>query len=200
MSEIKTEGIILKTIPYQEKQTIVTLFTLDQGMVTLFVRQSKKSKHQSLINPLSHIDVVYQRIKTTELLSFKEGLMIENHYFLREKWSFLEAAGKMTSAILFTQLPGKSAPQLYQLLLACLKQIPRFASSSVLITLFYLKLLTYEGVLSFESEDMFPLPCTPLQWEMLKTMSETKVFSPYYLEKNLGSFCDQLEQLIKTVL
>ncbi|MGR3973025.1 MAG: DNA repair protein RecO [Candidatus Rhabdochlamydia sp.] len=200
MSEIKTEGIILKTIPYQEKKSIVTLLTKDHGIISLFVRQEKSFKGHSLINTFSHIDLVYQKIKTSECFALKEGTMIESHYFLRETWSRLEAAGKMSAAILFTQFPGKSSPLLYHLLLACFKQLPHFKSSLTLVTLFYLKLLTYEGVLSWEDGSLFPLPCSLKEWQLLKSISQTTLFSPYYQEMSLDVMCVKLEQWMKTEL
>ena len=44
MNEEKTEGIVLKAIPFKENDRILSLFTPDRGVMSLYVRGlSKKS-------------------------------------------------------------------------------------------------------------------------------------------------------------
>lgn len=197
MGEIKTEGIILRITPYKDHHRIIQIFTPDNGILSLFAKGISKPKLQSLLSPLSQIEVIYRK-KTTDLYFFKEGFTIENHHFLRTEWKFLEAAGKMGGALLQTQLPGKAAPELYKLLIASLKQLPHFDEPSTLVTLFYLKLLTYEGVISWDLASSFPLPCS--NWSELKNLAQTRSFKEHHSRRGLRDFSIELEKLMKVLL
>jgi DNA repair protein RecO (recombination protein O) len=199
MSEIKTEGIILKMVPYKDHHRILQILTPGSGMISMMAKGVSKPKLQSLLSPLTRLELVYRK-KGSDLCFFKEGFVIERHYFLREKWSLLESAGRMTNAILHTQFPEKAAPDLYRLLVACLKQLPYFREPSTLITLFYLKLLTHEGVISWDQHSLFPLSFSHSIWSELKNLAYAKSFRVYYGRQEFGEIMLQLEKLLKTLL
>jgi DNA repair protein RecO (recombination protein O) len=197
MGEIKSEGIILKTTPYKDHHRIIQIFTPNDGLLSLFAKGISRPKLQSLLSPLSQIEVIYRK-KTSDLYFFKEGFIIQSHHFLRTEWKILEAAGKMGSVLLQTQLPGKASPELYKLLIASLKQLPHFQDPSTLILLFYLKLLTYEGVISWDSPAFFPFPSP--HWAELKKLAHTRSFREHYNQKGLGNLVPQLEKLLRELL
>lgn len=199
MSEIKTEGIILKMIPYKDHHRVIQLLTPHQGILSLLAKGVSKPKMQALLSPLSQLEIVYRK-KGSDLFFFKEGHSIESHHFLRTKWALLEAAGKMGSSLLQTQFPGKASPQLYQLFIACLKQLPHFQNPSTLVALFYLKLLTHEGVISWDHPTLFPLSCSTSVWNDLKNLAQTRSFRAYYHLQEIGHLSPQLEQLLKNLL
>ena len=199
MSEIKTEGIILKMIPYKDHHRVVQMLTPDSGILSLLAKGVSKPKMQSLLSPLTHLEVVYRK-KGSDLCFFKEGSVIESHHFLRARWDLLESAGKMAGALLQTQFPEKAAPNLYRLLIACLKHLPHFQHPLTLVTLFYLKLLTHEGVIAWENPSFFPLSCPLPIWSELKNLAHTRSFKVYYHHKEMGDYSLQLEKLLKTLL
>jgi DNA repair protein RecO (recombination protein O) len=199
MSEIKTEGIILKITPYKDHQRIIQILTRDSGIVSLMAMGVSKPKIQSLLSPLTQLEVIYRK-KGSGFCVFKEGSVIEHHHFLRERWDLLESAGKMAGATLQSQLPEKAAPDLYRLLTLCLKHLPHFEASSTLITLFYLKLLTHEGVLAWDLHALFPLPLPHATWNELKTLAHAKSFRAHYGQKGLDALVPQLEKLLKVLL
>ena len=49
MSEIKTEGIILKMIPYKDHHRIVQIFTPDSGIISLLAKGVSRPKMQALL-------------------------------------------------------------------------------------------------------------------------------------------------------
>ncbi len=199
MSEIKTEGIILKMIPYKDHHRIMQILTPDSGILSLMAKGVSKPKMQSLLSPLTQLEVIYRK-KGSDLCFFKEGVVIQHHHFLRESWQMLESAGKMATAISRSQFPEKAAPDLYRLLIASLKQLPHFEEPATLITLFYLKLLSHEGVLSWDQHELFPIPCSHAIWSELKNLAHTKSFSAYHSYKGLGDINIQLEKLLKDLL
>jgi len=193
VAEIKTEGIVLKVIPYKDHHRIVHLFTPHEGVLSFLAKGVSKPQLQSLLSPLSHIEVVLRK-KTSDLYFFQEGTLLESHHFLRASWPLLEAAGRLGGALLKTQLPGKPAPDLYHLLIACLKQLPRFEEPATLATLFILKLLTYEGVVAWDHPSLFPIPCP--NWPTLKELAETRSFRTWYALKDLSETLPDLETLL----
>ena len=199
MSEIKTEGIILKMIPYKDHHRIVQILTPDSGILSLLAKGVSRPKMQALLSPLTQLEVVYRK-KGSDLCFFKEGFVIEHHHFLRQRWELLESAGKIAGALLQSQFPEKAAPGLYRLLIACLKHLPHFKEPATLITLFYLKLLTHEGVVAWDLPELFPLSYTRTVWEQLKNLAHTKSFSAHYQQKGFGETVSQLEKLLKTLL
>ncbi len=199
MSEIKTEGIILKTVPYKDHHKIIKILTPDSGIISLMAKGVTKPKLLSLLSPLTQLELVYRK-KGSDLCFFKEGFVIEHHHFLRQRWDLLEAAGKMAGAILTTQFPEKAAPDLYKLLTASLKQLPHFQESSTLTTLYYLKLLTHEGVIAWDLQTHFPLSCSPALWQELKQLAHAKSFRTYHDYKGLGVVSLELEKILKILL
>lgn len=199
MSEIKTEGIILKMIPYKDHHRVIQLLTPDHGILSLLAKGVSKPKLQSLLSPLTQLEVVYRK-KGSDLYFFKEGFVIEDHHFLRTRWDLLASAGKIAGALLQTQFPGKAAPDLYRLLIACLKQLPHFQFPSTLVTLFYLKLLTHEGVITWEKPELFPLSCSLTSWNNLKNLAQSRSFKAHYDNQEMGNYSSQLEKLLKSLL
>jgi DNA repair protein RecO (recombination protein O) len=198
MRSLKSEGIILKIIPYQDHHRIIQLLTPEHGFMSLLAKGATKPRLQSLLSPFTHLEFVY--IKKSDMGFFKEGFSLEKHHFLREKWSLLEAAGKMGNALLHTQLPEKPAPLLYQLLLTSFKQLPLFKSASTLVVLFYLKLLTHEGVISWKSPSHFPLPMPLRIWEKLKNIAMTTTFSPFYEDTETAQLEEEIRKIVMGLL
>ena len=149
MIEKKLHAIVLKAIPFKDRQSILTLLSEEEGITSMIVKGLSKKKPQLMacINPLSQVEFLYLQTRSNILLC-KEASMIDAHLFLRDKYSFLQMSIGLIQMVLDTQYPGKSSPALYHLVSCYLKQIPFFAS--LLPTLeasFLLKLMKHEGVL-----------------------------------------------------
>jgi DNA repair protein RecO (recombination protein O) len=144
----KVEGIVLRSLPYREQEKILTLFTAERGLISLIVKKiSKKSSHLLALSSLfCQGEFLYEK-GNSDLYRFLDGSLLDEHLFLRQNWRYLEAASKLTKALLHSQLPGKPAPHLYALFISYLRQIPHFEEPLGLFASFYLKLLHHEGVL-----------------------------------------------------
>ena len=198
MTEEKIEGIILRVTPYKDQHRIITLFT-PQGMMSVLAKRVSTTEKRALLSPFSQIELVYQK-KQSDLLTFKDGSLLSDNRFLREKWDYLETAGKMGQLLLRSQLPGKPAPLLYSLYLACLKQLPKFEETSPLLLMFYLKFLTHEGLLSWEDPDHFPFTLASDQWNLVKTMAESRSFQALQKKKGLTPLLNLLEKNLKELI
>jgi DNA repair protein RecO (recombination protein O) len=141
------EGIVLKTVPYQDNKRIISVFT-DVGILQLIVTLSSSNTHLlSLTTPLSHALFLYQE-RPSQLHLFKEGSLLSSHLAYQTSYEHLETAMILIQTILSSQFPGKSAPLLYQLLHIYLKNLPHATQPKVLASSFMLKTLRHEGLLA----------------------------------------------------
>ena len=199
MAEERVEGIVLRSTLYKETHRIITLFTSEAGLISLMVKGVKTPERMALLTPFSQIEVFFRK-KLSDLYLLKDGSLIAGNLFLREKWDYLETAGKMGQMILHSQMPGKPAPLLYALFLACLKQLPKFEEPAPLLLLFYLKLLTHEGILSLDDRSAFPIPLSSEEWDMMMDIAQSKSFKGLSNRKELTPLLQQLENSFKNIV
>lgn len=199
MTEERVEGIVLRSTIYKETHRIITLFTSEAGLISLMVKGVKSPERMVLLSPFSQIEVFFRK-KLSDLYLLKDGSLIADNLFLREKWDYLETAGKMGQMILHSQMPGKPAPLLYALFLACLKQLPQFEEPAPLLLLFYLKLLTHEGILSLDDRAAFPIPLSSQEWDIMMELARSRSFKGLYKRKGLSSLLQQLEKNFKDIV
>jgi hypothetical protein len=153
----------------------------------------------TLFSPFSQIEAIYQK-KRSDLYTFKDGTLLSDHRDLREKWGYVEAAGKMGHILLHSQMPGKAAPLLYALFISCLKQLPKFEDPAALLLLFHLKLLTHEGVVSWEERSSFPLSVSQDQWNTMKELADSRSFQTAQKKRGLGPLFVELEKSVKNLI
>lgn len=197
----KTEGIVLKSMEFRERQRIIQLITPDHGLLSVIVRRidPKNTRLINLTSPLSQAEWV---IKPTrgELWSFIDGSLFSLHLPIRQELSRLTAAQSMFKKILSTQLPQKPIPDLYNLLKSFLKRLHSSPSPKILALAFTLKLYLHDGHLSthpiciqcqkpasfyFHSGSLHCSLCAPpysilvtsVEWEQLYTLAHTRSFS-----------------------
>jgi DNA repair protein RecO (recombination protein O) len=149
----KTEGITLQSIPYKERERIVTIFTKENGIISVIVKNlsSKKPKFFSLNSPFCLADFIYKTGRSN-IHFLKEVTVLNEHLFLRKDLEFINNAYLMSKAILDSQMPNKKAPALYFLLKGYLKKIPKIKSQKSLLVSFLLKVLLHEGVLNINEK------------------------------------------------
>jgi len=200
METEKIEGIVLRSQDYKESHRIITLFTPD-GLISLIVRgiSRKNSRLLSLTTPFCNAEYLYRKGRS-ELFSFRDGTVLDDHFSLRGSLKSLQLAGSLANAILTSQMTGKPAPALYVLYKAYHKQASHFTNPDVLLASFYLKLLKYEGLLTISThcaqcESPHPLRLyegesfcsnhniptgfsfTPSEWELLLLLDNSMQFS-----------------------
>jgi hypothetical protein len=174
MKEETTEGIVLRSSDYKERQRIITVLTLDAGVMSLIVKNiSKNNAHLiALTTPFCRSEFVYKK-GNSELMSLLEGTPLDEHGGLRQSYAHISAAGEIIQAILLSQLPGKPAPALYQLLQVYLKQLSSFPNPENLLCSFYLKVLKHEGMIAASEPD--PTFST-VEWSQVAQLLEARAF------------------------
>lgn len=196
MREVATEAIVLTHVRYRDDQWIIKMLTLSGGIVSVMSKGMKQAHLRSLVSPLSRLEVVYLETERG-LYKLQEATLIESYYFLRTRWEYLDAAGRIASSICALQCEGKPAPLLYQLMIACLKQIPHCQNSSIMVLFFHLKLYMHEGLISWERHEVFPFSCSLSTWEMLKQIALSTTFPPLYTQACDEALVSKIEALYR---
>ncbi|GAB4235492.1 MAG: hypothetical protein Tsb0021_15060 [Chlamydiales bacterium] len=148
---IKTEGIILKSFPYQESDQILQLYTESLGRISVIVKgaRSRKQQKTGLINPLTQLEVIV-KIGRGDLYYCKDLSLINLFPRLRSKLSHLEASCKMAQSLYTIHMPGRPDPPVYHLLFRYLSAMETASSPLALTASFCLKLLKHEGSLHLQ--------------------------------------------------
>jgi len=148
MTLLKTEGLILRSIPFKDYDQILTLYTPGHGLISAIVKAARSQKRglSSAISPLNRVDLVFKKGKQ-ELHSCRELSVLNHHLFLREKSDSIRVACEFAQAIRTSQLPEKPSPELYTLLIKMIERIPDSKSLSSLLTAFRLKVVRHDGLL-----------------------------------------------------
>jgi len=149
MNERYIEGIVLKSIPFQDSDRIVNVFTPEKGIISFLVKHlsTRSPLRTNLTSPLCQAKFVYRK-SYSDLHHLIDGTIVNLHLSLRHSYKYLHCGGKMLHAIKISQMPGKSAPLLYTLLMKYLNQISYFLHPEILLASFQLKLLKHEGILA----------------------------------------------------
>lgn len=144
----QSEGIVLQSIPFKERDRILTLFTKEGGILKLFMK-GKFAFQNGLSERFTVGDFLYSQGKG-EMFRFCDGSVVDQNLELRTSWEVLEMGEKMCSTLLKSQLPEKEAPELYGFLISFLKKIPLVPSLDTLWSAFLVKLLKHEGILQLD--------------------------------------------------
>lgn len=149
------EGIVLKVLPYGERDRIITLFS-EQGLIRCFVKNPKTLQPTllALTTPFTQAQYLLTARKTM-LYQFVDGSVIEQHLGLRQSLEQLHTAVAMARALIHTQWPDKPTPSLYALFVKFLKKINE--NNCPLLVPFLIKLLKHEGVLHTEQQEGWSL-------------------------------------------
>lgn len=93
MTLVKTEALILRSIPFQESSFIVRMFTREQGKIAVIAKGARrlKSDFRGLLEPLNYIDAIYYYKSTRDIQTLSKTDLIR---------SFLATSGNIESTVL----------------------------------------------------------------------------------------------------
>lgn len=145
--EIDEEAIVLKSIDFRDHEKMLILLSARHGVISAIVKHlsPKDLLKHSLCSPLSR-GLYHLKRKTSEVFQIVHGSLIDPHLELRSQYLPLKSALEMLQITLRSQMPGKTVPALYQLLIVYLKELKKTPYPRALLMSFYLKLLKHEGV------------------------------------------------------
>jgi DNA repair protein RecO len=157
----RAEGIIVKTIDYQEYDTILHVFTKNEGMRSFIAKRARHPRSRGTLpsSPLTHAEFVFEN-PDKPLPICREISPVSYYLSLRKDIDSLTNACKMACILHETLLPGKAAPLLFGLFKCYLDQMAKSQGSQSLVASFLLKFLRHEGVFTL------PLYCTECDQEL----------------------------------
>lgn len=83
----RTEGIVLKSLPFAEADLIVTILTLDYGLIKVFAKSPRKtgSRFGSSLEPLTYSRIAFWGKENKDLPRLTQSDIIKNFQSLREE-------------------------------------------------------------------------------------------------------------------
>ena len=150
METLRDEGIIIHALNFKDYDRIITVFTLNSGLIKLVVKGANRPKNSlhTLTSPLTKAELLFTPAKG-ELHRFHEGSVLNFYLSFRKDLKLLDLACSLTQVIKNSQLLGKPASKLYQLLVCYLEYLPKVEDPFKLLSSFRLKTLRYDGLFFF---------------------------------------------------
>jgi DNA repair protein RecO len=196
MKEETYEGVVLRNVVVQEGRHILTVFTLQEGVLSLATPQLSihEMRLRTATTLLSRAEFCCRRGRG-DIYRLLEASLLESFDSLRTQFSQLAAAGEFLHLILRSQLAGKPAPLLYELMLSYLRRLTITQHPLALVISFHLKLLKHEGL--FGWTPIIPSIMQELasfsqeEWRCLGAWTDSRSFSeiesvtatPFLVEK-----------------
>ena len=144
------EGIVVKSIPYQDNKRIFSLFT-EKGLIPCIADVKDNQPNRLLVTtPLSKGEFVIIETKGG-LKKIHDASLIRSYLHYKNSYALLESASLCLKAITLSQLEQKPSCVLYQLLSVYLEKILDFEDPYIITSSFLLKLLRFEGLLSLDA-------------------------------------------------
>lgn len=122
---IKTKGIVIRSIDFQETSKIVTVLTADHGKVALLAKgaRSPKSQYGHAIQVMNELEIVYyyKTGRDIQNLSQTENLVKRNH--LLTNYDVMMMGFKLLEWINKLHIPDHESTALFQLLSRALSSL-----------------------------------------------------------------------------
>jgi DNA repair protein RecO (recombination protein O) len=121
----RTEGIVLRTIPFGEADLIVTYLTPDFGLIKLFAKSPRKIKSRfgSSLEPLTHSKISFWGKEEAALPRLTQSDIIHSFQSLRENLNCLLRLSEMVELIINFIPEREGNIRVYTLLLDTLRDI-----------------------------------------------------------------------------
>jgi DNA repair protein RecO len=196
--EMKGRAILLKKVPYLGESSILTLFSLDEGLISVF---AKNRNHQRLANPFCLGEWVYRKGKKD--LSFLIDVTISDSFNeLKSNFDTITAAGAIAQIVLESQYPGKTSPLLFTLLHSYLKKLGECSNMQGFIASFYLKLILHEGLstLTPDCTECTAMDLNEEEWTLMQNLGFVRQFSILNELKISEDFFKKIERLTNQLI
>jgi DNA repair protein RecO (recombination protein O) len=143
----RTEGIVLRTIPFGEADLIVTFLTLDFGLLKLFAKSPRKTRSRfgSSLEPLTHSRISFWGKEDAALPKLTQCDILHPFHSIREKLSsFLKVSEIIELTLHF--IPERDVnKKVFSLLLNTLTDIENNHNATLMINHYKVKFLKLAG-------------------------------------------------------
>ena len=147
----RSEGIVLQTMDFQDYDQILTVYSLEEGLIKLIQKQARRQNHKKgSATALTHAEFVYAK-GSSELFRCQEISLLNAYLSLRASLHVMRASCEIVDAVKQSQMLHQPSPILYQLLLLYLEKLPSMKNPYALSASFLLKVLRHEGICDLET-------------------------------------------------
>ncbi|MCY4233532.1 MAG: DNA repair protein RecO [Bacteroidetes bacterium] len=136
---VRTEGIVLRSMPYRETSKLVTLYTRELGKITIIARggQSLKNRFGSTLQLLSHVQAVIFSRPTRSIQVLSECSHITVYSDIREDLEKLTIGQRICEIVLKITEEGQRSFELFQLLINVLTALNDPKSNGLVLNLYF---------------------------------------------------------------
>lgn len=121
MTELKTQGIVLKAIDYGEKDKIITIFTQEYGKVSAILKGVRKltSKLKFASQPFCYAQ--FNLVGRAELMNVNNASEILSFFDITQNYAKMVCGSAMLEMVEYASPVGQSEPIVFDALRTCLK-------------------------------------------------------------------------------
>lgn len=143
----RTEGIVLKTIPFGEADLIVTFLTRDCGIIRAFAKSPRKIKSRfgSSLEPLTHARISFWGKEDAPLPRLTQSDIIDSFHSIRSTLKCFLRVCEIVELTLSFVPERDGGTKVYELLLATLRAVASDCDGGLLFISCKLKLLERVG-------------------------------------------------------
>ena len=143
----RTEGVVLKSVPYGEADLIVTYLTPDLGIVKIFAKSPRKIKSRfgSSLEPLTHSQIAFWGKEEAKLPKLTQSDIIHPFQEIRNSLESFLCIAEIIELILHFIPERDENRAVYALLINTLHEIENHRNETILINQFKVKLLRFVG-------------------------------------------------------
>src|SRR3990172_297180 len=145
----RTEGIVLRTIPFGEADLIVTFLTSDQGIVKAFAKSPRKIKSRfgSSLEPLTWSRISYWGKEDAALPRLTQADILHPFHSIRDRLHCFVKVSEIVELTLNFVPERDSSGKVYTLLTETLRAVEENCDMGLLVMTYKLKLLEIVGYL-----------------------------------------------------
>lgn len=143
----RTEGIVLRSLPYGEADLIVTYLTPDMGVAKAFAKSPRKTKSRfgSSLEPFTHARVSFLGREDSPMPRLTQSDIITPFQSLREDLRCMMALSETAELTLAMSPEGKPAERVFDLLRGVLGLMAAGGCDRVFALLYKARLLAVKG-------------------------------------------------------
>jgi DNA repair protein RecO (recombination protein O) len=156
---VTTEAIILRSRKQGDTSKIVSLYTLDFGLVDVIAKGARemKSKFGSALEPFTISKATFYKKEGKELYLLSNAEVITPMRNMQCDLEHIEAATKVIELLLRAQHHEESHPELFRLVKETLQVMNESKSVASVLFAYYLKYISFAGfAMKLDSEDENP--------------------------------------------
>ncbi|HOY43105.1 MAG TPA: DNA repair protein RecO [bacterium] len=155
----KTEAIVLHTRKQGETSKILSLYTLHYGRLSVMAKgaRSLKSRYSGVLEPLTHIQIVFYRYEARDLHYLSQAEIVTPFASIHGQLGKMALAAIPCEIIERNEAAGHANPQLFRLLLESLMTLEEAESGQRQVVRAFI--LRYLAVSGFRGEYRLCLGC-----------------------------------------